>query len=67
MEMSKSDIVKNYGIKNSAFESNKKENKKEVVRTTLSVNNALKRDLPQRTLSEQLLEVVIREFEKITM
>jgi hypothetical protein len=52
-------------VKNSALTSRAKQQNLSVVKSTLSVNSVLKKNAPVVSLSEQLTEVVHREFEKI--
>jgi hypothetical protein len=64
MERTFIDNSKNDDLKKSLFTTRIRQ-KKTKVKSTMIVNNTLKRVLPVRSLSEQLMEVVIREFEKI--
>ena len=52
-------------VKNSALTSRAKQQNLSVIKSTLSVNSFLINNSPVGTLSEQLTEVVSREFEKI--
>lgn len=52
-------------VKNSALTSRAKNQNISVVKTTLSVNSVFKNDPSVGSLSEQLTEIVNREFAKI--
>tara|TARA_R110000868_G_scaffold128304_3_gene336266 strand:- start:2570 stop:2770 length:201 start_codon:yes stop_codon:yes gene_type:complete len=65
MERTFIDNPKNDDLKKSALTSRMKRKNTKVIKSTMVVNNALTREMPERSLSEQLMEVVIREFEKI--
>lgn len=54
-------------IKNSALTSRAKNQNISVVKTTLSVNSVFKNNPSVGSLSEQLTEIVNREFAKIRM
>jgi len=58
-------IPKENEVKISALTSRVKQQNLPVIKSTLSVNSVLRKNSPAGTLSEQLKEVVSREFEKI--
>lgn len=58
-------ILKEDEMKISALTSRAKQQNLSVIKSTLSVNSVLRKNSPVGTLSEQLTEVVSREFEKI--